>query len=115
MEKDHEKIRGAISSLAGEGVRKKKKGSGKRAKQSSPAKPAPTKADVVEAITLLLRATPVIESRELLEAVGTVMDNNGRSRMGLSLRFKEALQNARFAESSNGVELANTTTSSPGT
>ena len=105
LEKDHERIHGAIASLTGEGG-KKKKSSTKRTKPSPTGKPAPTKADVVEAITLLLRETPVIKNEELLKAVGTVMDKNGRSRMGLSLRFKEALQDARFLESSEGVQLA---------
>ena len=101
LEKDLARVRGAITSLdgspSGKTVAKRKSG--------SPRKPAPKKEDVIQAVTLLLREHGVIEREKLYGAVENVMANNGRSKMGLKLRFEEALQDSRFDISAFGVGL----------
>ena len=71
-------------------------------------KPAAGKADVVKHLRAILTAKEVGEERELKELVEASLTKAGYSRMGVALRFKEALQDALFVDTPGGVRLKET-------
>lgn len=75
--------------------------------KSSKQKPAPNREDVVQAITDILTANGPLKDAELKRLVSDKITESGKSRMGLALRFKEALTDGRFARGDDGLVVDN--------
>ena len=71
--------------------------------KSSKQKPAANRQDVVQAITNILTANGPLKDTELKRLVSDKITASGKSRMGLALRFKEALNDGRFARGNDGL------------
>ncbi len=82
-----------------------KKTAGSR-KKRSPGKPSPTRKDVVEAISALLANGENFTEDELKPKVEEIITSQGKSKMGLSLRFTEALSEPEFANDGGSYSLA---------
>ena len=88
------RIDGALKALG-------EKPNGKKAR-----KPAATKDEVIEAMLSVLDSGNTLAEEELRTQVEQRITEAGKSRMGFSLRFKEALQDSRFVGSTTGYCLA---------
>lgn len=67
--------------------------------------PSPGKADVIKCMRSILAAQGVVESQALKTLVEEKITKGGFTRMGISLRFKEALADAQFVDTPAGVRL----------
>jgi hypothetical protein len=76
-------------------------------------KSAATRQEVIRAMTELLRTNGTLEEDELKQLVAEKIASLGKSRIGLALRFKEALRDKRFARAEGGAISENTKISSP--
>ncbi|MCO6042700.1 hypothetical protein NG895_02160 [Aeoliella sp. ICT_H6.2] len=97
VEQQLKQVRSAVKALTG-------KPSAKPAGKTS--KPCASKADVVLVIETLLRSQPAMSLADLRTRVEQRIVKAGKSRMGLALRFKEAIATSRFRETEHGVSLA---------
>ncbi len=79
---------------------------GEKPNGRTPRKPAATKDDVIEAMLATLRTAAPLNEEDLRREVEQRIIDDGKSRMGLGLRFKEALQDSRFTDGSAGYALA---------
>lgn len=68
-------------------------------------KPAAGKAQVATFLQSVLEESDVLDEATLREQVEAKLTEAGYSRMGFALRFKEALQQQRFVETSGGIRL----------
>lgn len=68
-------------------------------------KPAATKEDVIEAMLAVLGSSGPLAEEDLRHELERQITESGKSRMGLSLRFKEALQDDRFQDGPGGYQL----------
>jgi predicted nuclease with TOPRIM domain len=65
-------------------------------------KPAATRQEVIRAMTELLRTNGTLEEDVLKRLVAEKVASLGKSRIGLALRFTEALNDKRFARADDG-------------
>ena len=70
-------------------------------------KPAATKQEVIAAMTEILGTTGSIEEAELKQLVADKIASLGKSRIGLALRFTEALNKGRFIRGEDGLISVN--------
>ncbi len=96
-----EELKGVEGALSALGVKPTGKGSGK--------KKAATKSEVIQLVEALLKDHGVVEEASLKTLVEQQLKEAGKSFMGLSLRFKEALKDSRFVDSPSGYRLADET------
>ena len=82
---------------------------GEKPNGRAPRKPAATQDDVIEAIEELLSSGEAIAEEDLRAQVEERISASGKSRMGFSLRFKEAIQDKRFTREGEGFRLAEST------
>jgi len=94
--REHRRIQEALKAL---GVRGK-------ARKDGQGKPAPTRADVVAAVETILTDREVCHVEVLQDEVEKLIVEQGKSRSGLKLRFKEALGDPLFVEGDEGYSLA---------
>lgn len=87
------KVRDARTALGG-----KKAGSAKKS--------APSKQDAREAVLAVLKELGVVEDDSLRSAVEARLHELGKTKQGLALRLKEALQGEEFVETPSGWRLA---------
>ena len=80
--------------------------------KSSNQKPAATKQEVMNTITDLLGANGSFEEGELKRLVAEKLASLGKSRIGLALRFTEALNDGRFVRGEDGLISENPKTAS---
>jgi len=59
-------------------------------------RPSATKQDVIRAISECLKSTPTIPLEQLRKLAEQKIGEQGKTRMGFKLRFKEALKDPRF-------------------
>jgi hypothetical protein len=76
-------------------------------------KPAATKQEVVAAIGDVLNAKGSVEETELKQLVADALSAVGKSRIGLALRFTEALKEDRFLRGEDGHVSQNEIPASP--
>ncbi len=95
VELDLKRIRDARSAL----------GAGRKSANSK-RKPAPTADDVKKAVNKALVADGPLEEPVIRERVERELADEGKSKMGLSLRMKEVLNSMDFVESSGRWQLA---------
>jgi predicted nucleic acid-binding Zn-ribbon protein len=76
---------------------------GKSANQKS----AATRQEVIAAMTEILSTTGSIEEAELKQLVADKIASLGKSRIGLALRFTEALNKGRFIRGEDGMISVN--------
>lgn len=81
----------------------RKEGKAKQARKPHP--PAPKKADVVLALEQILHDQSVLETAELQKFLEDHLIQRGFSRLGLAMRFKEALGESRFIDTPAGIRL----------
>ena len=67
--------------------------------------PAAGKRDVIEYVRAILESEGVVEQSALRSLVEAQLTKAGFTRMGFSLRFKEALADAQFVDTPAGVRL----------
>lgn len=80
---------------------------GKKQKKSfKNSKPAPTAKFVMGAIKQVLCSGEIIPETELKNKVETILNEQGKSKMGFALRFKEGLLDKSFEETAIGWRLA---------
>lgn len=106
IESDLTRIDAAIAALNRTSVRDvdgkpKAKGADKRRYQG----PAASRAQVVELIVATLSQSGMVQATELKKTVEHQVVQAGLTRMGYSLRFKEALADSRFVHSDQGIRL----------
>jgi hypothetical protein len=70
--------------------------------KSANQKPAATKQEVVVAMSDVLSAKGSVDEAELKRLVADTLSAGGKSRIGLALRFTEALKEERFVRSEDG-------------
>jgi hypothetical protein len=80
--------------------------------KSANQKPAATRQDVMRAMTELLRTNGSLPEDELKRLVAEKIASLGKSRIGLALRFTEALNDNRFARAEDGLISENAKTPS---
>ena len=80
--------------------------------KSANQKPAATKQEVIAAMTEILGTTGSIEEAELKQLVADKIASLGKSRIGLALRFTEALNKGRFICGDDGSISENAKTTS---
>ena len=71
-------------------------------------KPAATRQEVVRAMTEILRTNGTLEEDVLKRLVAEKVASLGKSRIGLALRFTEALNDKRFARAEGDMISENT-------
>ena len=71
--------------------------------KSANQKPAPTRTEVIAAMTEILGPTGSVDEVELKQLVADKLATNGKSRIGLALRFTEALKDDRFIRSEDAL------------
>ena len=76
------------------------------------AAPSATKAQVINFMVKELSQSNVVQESKLKSRIEQVLIESGHSRMGYSLRFKEALSDSRFQKGLNGISLKNATSPS---
>ena len=103
VEDEYQRIQSAADILAGKG--KVSKPSSATAKKRKQGKPAPTRAHVIKCMTVILTDNPVLESDELEELTKDKLSEEGFSKNGFVLRFKEALAGEDFVETPGGVRI----------
>lgn len=110
LDDDRERIEAALAALSGVGLpamNGKKKHEKKRASA-----PSASKAQVVALIAEELSKHHVIEEEELKACIEKKLVDTGYTRMGYSLRFKEAVADLQFFKAPDGIRLnAESTTS----
>ncbi|QDT37689.1 hypothetical protein [Stratiformator vulcanicus] len=95
IDEQRNRLNAALAALAG--------GGGSRPRKR-PAKPAATKAEVIDIIAGLLREQPALPVDELQKQIKEKLTKElGRSLNGFALRFKEATADRRFQRSSDGL------------
>jgi hypothetical protein len=75
-------------------------------KERKRGKPAPTKEEVIAVVEDILSEREVVHAEVLEQEVVEAIVRQGKSKMGLSLRIKEALKDKRFAPDDDGYRLA---------
>lgn len=98
----------ALAALSGSATPQAAAKVGKREKRRSVAQAA-TKAQVVSLIAEELALHKVIKEDELKTRIEQKLVATGRSRMGYSLRFKEAVTDSQFVHASDGIRINNET------
>ena len=78
-------------------------------------KPAATRQEVMRAMAELLRTNGSLEEDVLKRLVAEKIASLGKSRIGLALRFTEALKDKRFVRVDDGLISENTRAASPST
>jgi len=68
-------------------------------------KPAAGKAEVVKHLRSILSSKEVVEESKLKELAEASLTKQGFSRMGVALRFKEAIQDSLFVDTPGGIRL----------
>jgi len=68
-------------------------------------KKAATKSDVIDALELALQQHSPSSHDDLLELAKAAIAGSGKSLQGFALRFKEALRDARFIDTTEGYRL----------
>lgn len=71
--------------------------------KSAKNKPSATRQEVIAAMTDVLDTNGSVEEVELKRLVADKLVSVGKSRIGLALRFKEALKGEQFARSEDGL------------
>jgi hypothetical protein len=105
VEKDMLRITAAIAALDG-GKILTARGKSRKAKEAQSVKSlAPSKADVIKNIRSVLEHNGVVEVEALKALVEERITRAGFTRMGLTLRFKEALRDSQFVDTPAGVRL----------
>lgn len=106
LEDDLIRISSAIAALEGTELPAAggKAAKGKERKKISA--PAAGKADVIEQVQKVLRKKGVVKDEELRSLVEEEITKAGFTRMGFSLRFKEALADSKFKQTPEGVCLS---------
>ena len=87
------RVNGALDALRG-------KDSGKRMRR-----PAASKQEVIELVEAVLSANQPLSRDSLMQEVEKRILSSGKSRMGLALRFKEALSESQFVVTPEGIQL----------
>jgi chromosome segregation ATPase len=77
--------------------------SDKPQRKSAKQKPAASKGEVVASIVDALKSKGPLPATELKEMVADQLLAHGKSRVGLALRFSEALADSKFVCSNDGV------------
>jgi predicted nuclease with TOPRIM domain len=70
-------------------------------------KPAPTRQEVISAITEILGPTGSVDEAELKQLVADKLASVGKSRIGLALRFTEAMNDDRLIRSEDALVALN--------
>lgn len=73
--------------------------------KSGPTKPAATKEEVVQTMVALLQAKGPLRQGDLKRFIEQRVAAAGKSRSGLALRFREALNDPRFKCAPSGISL----------
>lgn len=105
LEEDLVRISSAIAALEGTDFQA---AGGKAAKSKERKKisaPSAGKADVIDQVQQILRSRGVVKSADLRSLVEEEITKAGFTRMGFSLRFKEALADPKFIETPEGICL----------
>lgn len=105
LQEDLVRISSAIAALEGTELHA---AGGKAAKAKERKKitaPSAGKADVIEHVQKILQKKGVVKSEELKALAEEEITKAGFTRMGFSLRFKEALGDAKFVETPEGMRL----------
>jgi hypothetical protein len=68
--------------------------------------PSPKKADVVEAMRIVLQQDEILESDALKKRVEAELQTRGFNRFGLAMRLNEACRSPQFVETPGGFRLA---------
>lgn len=105
LEEDLVRISSAIAALEGTDLQA---AGGKAAKGKERKKitaPSAGKADVIEHVQKILQKKGAVKSEELKALAEEEITKAGFTRMGFSLRFKEALGDAKFVETPEGIRL----------
>lgn len=87
------RVNGALEALRGSGRAKTRKS-------------AATKQEVIEFIKTILQSKHVVKQGDLKRHVEALVTEAGKSRMGLALRIKEALNEPCFLATEAGIQLA---------
>jgi sugar-specific transcriptional regulator TrmB len=87
------RVTGALDSLRG------------REKAKRTRRPAASKQDVIELVAEVLSENQPLRRDALRQEVEQRVLASGKSRMGLALRFKEALREAQFVATASGIQL----------
>ena len=96
---DQKRVQAALTAL---GERREKPTRGK-----ATAKPAPTRREVIAVMARILQQHAPLEKELLKSRVEQQIELEGKSKMGLALRFEEALQdNKQFVQTPGGWNLA---------
>ena len=107
VESDLQKITAAISALTGNPASTVSKKTASKAKKGM--KKAAGKADVIRLIRSVLADDAVLEEHQLRTQVEEALGQDGFSRLGFALRFKEALSDPQFVDSPGGYRIAEST------
>ena len=78
----------------------------KKTAKDKPARPAATTAEVIELLTKLLADKQELAASALEQKLGEMLLASGKSRMGLKLRLKQALNDKQFKSVAGKVRLA---------
>jgi len=103
IEQEAERIELAIAALDG---REGKPSTKKPVRRRKHSKPSAKSSDVIGYVTAILKRDEKLSEERLYELVEASLTSKGFSRMGLKLRFKEALASGQFEICADGICLA---------
>lgn len=103
VEGDLGRVDAAVEALSGKEPAKAPRKAAKKRKSS---KPAASRAEVIKHMQAILKDDGVLAEDELKKMVEARLTKEGFSKMGLALRFKEALADEQFIDSPGGIRLA---------
>ncbi len=102
IQSDANRVKAAIEALDGIAQNSSKEPTKRSRKRGLP---APTRAEVIRCMTAILTDNPVLEADELKELIQDKLGEDGFSKNGFSLRFKEALAGEDFVETPAGLRI----------
>lgn len=107
LDEDLARISSAIAALEGTEPATAISKAGKPKERKKMSTPSAGKADVIKCMQDILAKQGVVEAEALKGLVEQQITEAGFTRMGFSLRYKEALADARFVDTPAGVRLKN--------
>lgn len=99
------RIDAALAALSGQRTARPAAKATKPQERKKLTAPSPKKSDVVQVVRELLGQHGVVEAEDLKRQVEKKLVAAGFSRMGLAMRFSEALQEREFVDTPAGVRL----------
>lgn len=110
LEEELSRIDAALAALAGNAPKPVSNGARTRQLRKATQTPSAKKADVIAAMTRVLKTHQEMEADQLKQQVEKLLTQEGFNRFGFAMRWNEACRDPQFSETPNGFRFANATT-----